>query len=213
MRIRLLLLSLTMVILSMVVEAQTINYPRDRFILDLGAERWSGSVENYNEQWYSHMFAIGLFKEWAGMSNGLSLAIGGDLSWHNYHSDLYWDEQGRFDLRKTEFSKNKITTFYADLPVEFRFRGKRNSKGNYFRLYLGAKVGYNLGSWNLYVDPNTKYKLYQVPGLEDWRYGIYARTGWSYFSFYAQYMISPMFEEGHPIEVQSFSFGISLMAF
>jgi hypothetical protein len=199
--------------MTSMLSGQTINYPRDHFIFDIGAERWAGGSDDYNERWYSHMVAFSLFREWAARNNGLSLAVGGALSWHHHHSDLYWDDQGRFDLRQGAYDKNKISTFYADIPVEFRFRSKRNSKGNYFRIYLGAKAGYNLSSWQMYVDSKSKYKIYRAPGIQDWRYGVYVRTGWSFVSVFAQYMITPLFEEGHPVEAYPLSFGISLMAF
>jgi len=195
------------------MNAQTINYPRDRMILDVGFERWDGAPDSYNERWYSNMVALTIFKEWASKKNGLSIAIGGDVSWHHYHSDLYWDEKGQFNLREEGYTKNKISTIYLDVPVEFRFRARRDKNGKYFRFYIGGKVGYNLKSWNTYITDDVKYKLYHSPGIQDFRYGVHARIGWSYVSVFAQYMVSPLYEEGSPVDVHPFSFGISLMAF
>jgi len=192
---------------------QTKNYPRDQMIIDLGFERWNKVPEGYNERWYSHNFTLSLLKDIVNENNGLSLAIGGAVAWHHHHSDLYWDELGRYDLRSENYSKNKITTVYFDVPIEFRFRAVRDKRGRYFRTYLGAKVGYNVSNWNLYVDNDSKYKRYRTPGMNDWRYGVYVRIGWNWVSIFGQYSLSPLFEDGHAIEVYPYSVGISLMAF
>jgi hypothetical protein len=166
----------------------------------------------------------GLYDHRFGKSN-FSFAIGAGLGSHNFYSDgmIETDSAGITALRPfsslypgKRLDKNKITSTYFDVPLEFRLRTKKN-----IRAALGFKVGFLINS-------HTKYKGYDylagsnnrlhvkfkdVDNLEDLRYGITARFGWKFINLTGFYSLTNMFSEDKGPEMYPIGIGISLMPF
>jgi hypothetical protein len=104
---------------------------------------------------------------------------------------------------KRDWQKAKIATAIIELPVEFRFRLKPH-KRNTFKIALGFKLGYVIDTWQKYEGPNylpgedlntnLRQVTYDVPAVSRLRYGVYGRIGYSRFSAFVHYSISPFFE-------------------
>ena len=163
-----------------------------------------------------------------GKSN-FSIAYGIGISVHNLYSNCMpsnIDSTGK-PSGKTEFKaipdsikhqNNKISLFYADIPVEIRFRTKKSS--NNFKFAVGFKIGYLLQSHIKYegdrqdnIQGTIKYKTYDIPNIEKLRYSVTARIGFSKYSIYGAYSLTTLFKGNKGPEMFPVSVGIAITPF
>lgn len=106
--------------------------------------------------------------------------------------------------------KYKLSTAIIELPIEFRYRMKTNTR-NTFKFSLGFKVGYVIDSWEKYVGlaaenygndlmQEVRNVRYGVPGISRLRYGATFKIGYSRFQAYAHYSIGGFFQDGKGIK-------------
>ncbi len=106
--------------------------------------------------------------------------------------------------------KYKLSTAIIELPIEFRYRMKTNTR-NTFKFSLGFKVGYVIDSWEKYVGlaaenygnnlmEEVRAVNYGVPGISRLRYGAMFKIGYSRFQAYAHYSIGGFFQDNKGIK-------------
>lgn len=164
-----------------------------------------------------------------GNSN-FSLAIGLGISVHNMYSNAMpfekMDTAGNM-LGETEFlkipdnisySKNKLTLFYTDIPVEIRFRTKNVSDN--FKVAVGFKAGYLMQSHTKYqgdrldnIKGDIKFKQYDIPNIEKLRYGVTARIGYGRFNVTGYYSLTTLFAKDKGPEMFPISVGVAVTPF
>jgi len=117
-----------------------------------------------------------------------------------------------------KYSKNKLTLFYADIPVEFRFR-TMNAKDN-FKIAIGFKAGYLVQSHTKYkgdrldnIAGTIKYKVFDIPNIEKLRYGVTARIGFGRYNISGYYSLTTLFGSGVGPEMFPISVGIAVAPF
>ena len=164
-----------------------------------------------------------------GKSN-FSVSYGIGVSAHNMYSNCMPFEvldtagiaTGKTDFLaipdNIKYKKNKLTLFYADIPVEFRFRTK-NAKAN-FKFAVGFKAGYLLQSHTKYegdrldnITGDIKYKVFDIPNIEKLRYGITARIGYGRYNVSGYYALTTLFNKGVGPEMFPISVGLAVAPF
>lgn len=93
----------------------------------------------------------------------------------------------------TSYKQNKFAAHYFDIPLEFRYRSYSNMKGQYYRFYFGALAGIRMNSYSTYRDENYNVKYYKIQEIAHFQYGVFVRTGWWIYNFYAYYGLNPVF--------------------
>jgi len=119
-------------------------------------------------------------------------------------------------LERWIFLKTKLAANYFDIPVELRFKSSNNDR-TAFRIAIGAKVGvlFNAHSKIKFIEDGfvRKIKSRDDFGLNQFRYGIIGRIGFSYFNLFGYYSLSSLFKSGKGPELTPFMFGITLSNF
>ena len=115
------------------------------------------------------------------------------------------------------YKKNRFSSSFIDIPVEFRYRSKSDKKGRYFRFYLGGLVGYRIGSFSQFREGSYNVKHFNIDDLTRWHYGAFVRTGYWLFNLYVYYGFNSVFDpsrsDNYPVgldKMQSLSVGISV---
>lgn len=111
------------------------------------------------------------------------------------------------------YVKNKISTSYLDLPIEFRFRIKPDVRGKNFWIAPGFRAGFLLSDfWKKKIDsPNSsKEKIYNIQFIEKFHYGVSLRAGYYKFGGYVFYSLTDLFEKNRGTYLTPFSVGITL---
>lgn len=155
----------------------------------------------------------------------ISMATGVNFSFENYFADAFLlDSAGGENIyfkpirpiinadgpsTERDWRKYKMSTAIIELPLEFRFRLKPH-KRNTFKFALGFKIGYVIDSWHKYegpdyrlgenLDNSLRQVTYGVEQISRFRYGAYARIGYSRFHAYVHYGIGTFFLDGKGVK-------------
>lgn len=212
----------------------------DQFRLDIYTDIWMNlpSDTTMKTKQINRGASVSYMREIPFGRSNFSFAAGIGISCHNIYNDGQPDREFTTDTLgqisytgKTVFYKipekvgteeidvknNKLAVTYADIPIEFRYR----TKNNQFKLYLGAKFGLTLTSYNKYHgddfknDPThtIKVKTYKIPNIETLHYGITLRIGWKYVQAYGYYSLSTLFKKGKGPEMYPISAGLTFTPF
>ena len=117
------------------------------------------------------------------------------------------------------FTKNKLSTTYAEVPIEFRFRSTPNEKGNSVKIGVGIKGGLLLSSKTKYrgdgavfgqQGDDAKIKTFKIPNILQFRYGPTFRLGYGNINLVAFYALSELFETNLGPTLNHLSVGLAL---
>lgn len=109
------------------------------------------------------------------------------------------------------FSKNRFSSSYVHIPLNFELRTKENTKGKRFYFVLGPEVGFLLnGKVKQISDERGKVKEKDNYNFTPFRYGGTFRFGYGDLGLFAKYYASDMFETTAQKGLKSMAFGISL---
>jgi len=191
--------------------------PKDRLILEVNHTGWLGVPSQFEQSLFSGGVNIMLFFDHPIKSSHFSFAWGACLSSFNIHGpfDLVYKTDSvtkaiqytSLQKRTTPYHINRIGLKVLEVPFEFRFRSFTDYQ---FKLSLGFKVGYVIQSFRKIYDANMKVKIFDIAGINPWRYGITLRMGWEQLHFTAFYSLSEFFESGKGTGgINPFSIGIA----
>jgi hypothetical protein len=109
------------------------------------------------------------------------------------------------------FKKNKLSTWYAQIPLMLSIQTNPSNPRKNFHVSLGGFAGLFLGaSTKQKSDERGKVILKDDYNLNPLRYGVTARIGFSNLELYSTYTLTPMFREGQGPTFQNINFGIAL---
>jgi opacity protein-like surface antigen len=200
-----LLLSLSILLFSInALKAQEVDkyYLEDQIYMTLSYNMLVNKNDSVNQGGFSNGFSVGYIRDIPfnkrrnfGVAVGLGYSIG-----HYYQNlDIKTYVNGAGDITRLDsrdFIRNKFTLSYIEMPFEIRFRTSTIESKNFFRSYVGFKVGYRL---NAYSKKKTNYQqsaYYNHPDFNWWRYGLTLNLGYSKWNLHVFYSLSEIFKDG-----------------
>jgi hypothetical protein len=191
----------------------------DRLVFDLFYNTWLGKTGGVKTKWNSIGFNVNfMFDIPFNHKSTASFAIGLGFSHYNvvYNGMLQVDANYTYTTLSTLSStmnvrkQNKFVANYLQIPIEFRFR---TPGVNHFKFHLGAVVGVRLNSFERWKEGNLKFKQFNFPDINRFRYGVTARIGIRNWSIYAAYFISDLFNNKMSSKLNPLCVGISISLF
>lgn len=186
----------------------------DRLMVDIYSDMWLNAPDTILFKDKNPGASVSLMQDFPFGATNFSFAIGLGIGTHNLRSDasLYVDSNNvsYFSNLLVEPKQNKLVLSFIDVPIELRFRTKRE---NVFRFSIGGKFGYMINNHMKYVDNDEKNKTFKVENVNPLRYGVTARFGYKMFNLYVYYGLSTLFEDKMGPEMTPLSFGISIIPF
>ena len=203
------------------------NRSNDHFMIQYGFDKWAGTGDSINPKGFSRFFNAYImldkpFKTNPKFSVGLGLGIG---SSNIFFDKTYVDVKSlstRLPFTSVDsvnhFKKFKLTTIYAEAPVELRFSSNPENNNKSFKIALGAKVGTLLNAHtkgktlvnksgstlNNYVEKESSKKFFNSTRL-----AVTARIGYGIFGLYRSYQITSFLKNGvGPDAIKPSSLGI-----
>jgi hypothetical protein len=208
------------------------NRPNDHFMLQYGLDSWGSVPDSINTSGFSRHFNVYAmidkpFKNNPHMSVGFGLGIG---SSNIFFKDVYvnlksptttlpFTNVSASDVNR--YKKFKLTTVYAELPVELRFAGNPVSPDKGFKAALGVKVG-------TLIDQHTKGKnaidskgasIYGTKYIQkekdkrfinSTRVAVTGRIGVGNFSIDVAYQVTNFLKEGVGPDIKPYSIGLTI---
>ena len=114
------------------------------------------------------------------------------------------------DSLQVDYSRGRLTSHTAQIPVELRFRSK---KWRQVKLHVGASIGYRFASNTVYHIDGLKVKSTDIPNSKGLTYAAHLRFGIRNWAFFGAYTISPFFRNKNSDKWRPLTFGISLSLF
>ena len=110
------------------------------------------------------------------------------------------------------YSKNRLSSTYLRLPLNFEFRTKENSGGKRLTWVVGPEAGLLLGGRVKQISAESgKQKIDDDYHFTRLRYGGFTRISYGWAGIYAKYYMNDMFENS-PAQagLRNFAFGLTL---
>lgn len=209
---------------------------RDRLVLEMNWNYWLNTPDSFNIQGKSRGFNFHFYYD-IPLGENFAIAPGVGIGNSNifHQSFLTLDtDTGSLNFGTTgvtpfdanlDFKKNKISLTYFEVPVELRFRTKKNDRGQRFKVAVGFKGGLVINTHTKYVGTDTrpnalpgnvdfvKYKEHRIQNVANLRYGITGRVGYGNINLQAFYGLSDVFNDGAGPTANALEVGISFNPF
>ena len=204
--------------------------PADHFMIQYGSDSWTGRPDSVRTGGFSRHFNAYFmldkpFKTNAKFSVAFGLGLGSsNIFFKNTLVDVK-SPNSRLPFTNVDsanhFKKFKVTTIYAEIPVELRYYSNPENPGKSWKLAAGIKVGTLLKSYSKGKDYQTKngasiYGPSYVAKESNKRFfngtmlALTGRIGYGIFSLDAGYQITGVLKDGVGPAMNKFSFGITI---
>lgn len=198
----------------------------DHFMLQLGGDAWPNVPDSINTSGFSRHFNMYImldkpFRSSPHFSVGLGIGFG---SSNIFFSNTYVNLKSNTSTLPftnvasvNHFDKFKLTTTFAEVPLELRFSGNPVQPDKGFKMALGVKGGLLLGahtkgknwvdsSGNTIYDKTYIQKESQKKFINNTRFAVTGRIGYGHFSIDASYQVTEFLKPGtgpviHPIAI------------
>ena len=196
-----------LVFLTMSMNAQEadqevdLNYLEDQFYVGLTYNFILNKPADINQQNLSYGLQLGFIKDLPlNSSRTFALGVGMGYAVNSYYTNLSIVELAndfQYGIVDSDLGakRNKLETHLLEIPIEFRWRNSTPTEYKFWRLYLGAKLGYAFGSRSKLVTDSGKDSFY-VTDVEKFRYGLMANFGYNTFNIHVYYALNNLFKDG-----------------
>lgn len=108
------------------------------------------------------------------------------------------------------FSKNRLSSSYVHVPLNFEFRSKENDRGKRFYFIVGPEVGFLLnGKVKQISDERGKQKTRDDYTFQPLRVGGTVRIGYGGIGLFTKYSFNDTFDSTPQKGLKSMAFGIT----
>lgn len=206
------------------------NRAGDHLMFQLSSDHWAGMPDSIssNQSGFSKGFnAYFMFNKPFKNSPKYSIGIGVGIS----TSNMSFKKMevgliaggGLLPFTPTDstnhFKKYKLTTAYAEVPLEFRYTAKPNSVNKSLKAALGIKVGTLLNAHtkgkslqdknnnliNSYIE-----KLNSKRFINSTRFAATARLGYGIFSIFGNYQLNNVLKDGAGADMKLYQVGLTI---
>lgn len=203
----LLLLSLFLSI-GFSAEAQLKPKFKDWFFYDISHVQYLNAPGGLEQNWFSNGHSFSLMAE-SSLSAYFSIGYGLGYRSENFYNNLriqtqeITGEEIYTVIPDSSFSSNRQNFGCLFIPVEIRFRANENSKGQFFRCYLGVNFGLRLSDYAEFETEVLKQRYYALEDLARFRADGYLRIGFDNLSLFASYGFTELFTKGQALSSQA----------
>ncbi|RZL44075.1 MAG: PorT family protein [Pedobacter sp.] len=109
------------------------------------------------------------------------------------------------------YSKNRFSSSYVHVPLNFEFRTKEDKKGRRFYAVAGPEIAFLInGKVKQISDEYGKVKIKDDYNFAPFRYGGSLRIGYGSAAIFAKYYASDMFDSAPQKGLKNMAFGLTL---
>jgi hypothetical protein len=202
----------------------------DHLLVQFGYTGWAGAPDSIRTKGFSRHFNVYFmfdkpFKNNPRLSAAYGVGIGSDnMFFNNTYIDLKSTGTALHFTNvdsSNHFKKYKLTTIYAEVPVELRWTSNANDPANGFKLAIGARVGTILKAFTKGKDLQNRnnQSLYgnryivkesEKHFFNGTRIAATARIGYGHFLLHGSYQVSQLLKENAGPEIRPFTIGLTI---
>ena len=167
------------------------------------------------ETWKSSNFGFEVFQMGYRFNSYFKVYLAAGLDWNHIRLKENITFQKKeptltYIQEPIEFKKNRFSSQYLRVPLSIELRTKDDDKGNKLNFVFGPEVGFLLnGKVKQVSNDRGKEKFKDDYNFNPFRYGAFARLGYSGMGVYAKYYMNDVFADDQgPVDFKNFSFGL-----
>lgn len=200
-----------------------ISKKNDRWVISFLNSQLTKVPHNMKVMPVSLGIDVQYFQQLLKKNRTLNLSIGLEISTHNIHNNaLPYDSVSITFFRPIpagyEYTKNKLTVCYVELPLEIDIVSKTDKRNRNFKLALGGKFGLMLTNYIKYSGEDfrnhsnhkVKFKEYNFDNINKFDYGIYSRLTFDRIGLNVNYSLSKIFINSKGPKTSFFSYGLCI---
>jgi len=202
----------------------------DHFMMQVSSDHWMDAPDSIQSKTKNNSRGVNVYAMYDKTFKGnpkFSIAFGVGIG----TSNIYFDKmtvningstpQLSFNNLDTSFrfDKFKVTTAYAEIPLEFRYFSNPKNPNKSFKVALGAKVGtlinaHSKGKTLLNGAGTTINQFTQKVSAKGYfnttRIAATARVGYGNFSVFGSYNLTTMFKDNVAANIKLLQFGLCI---
>ena len=184
-------------------------YREDQFYINFTYNSLRKSPDGFNQNKFSPGFSLGFLRDMpVNKDRTLAIAAGLGYSLSSYNQNLLitsFNGNNQYEIvaNDADFSKDRLTLHFIDLPIEFRYRTSTPESHQFWRIYTGIKLSYLLHDVYKYQSATLNIKNTGNNDLNAFHYGAYAAVGWNTWNLYMYYGFNQLFKSSAQIENRS----------
>ena len=195
-------------------------YKEDQFYAGVTYNLLGKKPVNVSQSGFSLGFHLGFIKDMPINKNrNVAIGLGLGYSANSYNQNLLIDRDniGVVTYNVLEdgntFTKNKFSSHLIELPVEFRWRTSTATDYNFWRIYMGFKLGYVFAHTTKYSGDLGKLRHSNIEDFNNFQYGLTLSAGYNTWNIFLYYALNPIFSDdaslnGNKIDMNAVKIGV-----
>lgn len=200
--------------------SSVVKHSHDFLVLQLSYDSWMGAPDSIRTGGLSRGFNMAFMYDFP-FKNGSKFSIAPGLGISS--SNIFFKDQAvaigevtptlQFPT-DSSYKHYKLSTNYVEIPIELRYRQYQDNANKGFKAGIGLKFGallnaHTKGKKALSGSKQTE-KITDKRYFQPWRAAATARVGYSNFSVFASYSLTPLLKRTAGPSINTFSIGIGL---
>jgi hypothetical protein len=193
-----------------------VYYFQESLSLDITHNRFLGDINQIQQYWNSIGVNVNSMRDIPlGVNSMFSVAIGVRFAFNNFRNNgvmhiIDTTQNTQLHVLADSISRDryKFTTNYFELPLEIRFR--HEGPDRMIRFSLGGVIGWRMRAFEHWTNGNLRFKEYNYPDINRFRYGVFARVGFKHMAIYAGYYLQPIFKNSGSSNLNILNFGLNI---
>ena len=156
--------------------------------------------------------------------NYVNLVVGLGFEWNQYefrnktklNADSSYTHGVIDSTNAFSYTKNRLKTTFVNIPVLLEFNTNKNPKKS-FHIAFGVIGGYKLGSRTRQILEQNKNDIKLIRkdnyNINSFRVNAHASVGYHNVTLFADYALTPLFENGRGPQLNPFTIGVKLISF
>ena len=183
-----------------VVEKPVVDslYREDQFYLNVTNNALIKTPIGFDQNRFSPGISLGFLRDMPiNKKRNVSVALGFGYSLSVLNQNIAITENNlgyQFaTIAAANYQKNKLSIHYIDIPFEVRWRTSNPINNQFWRIYSGFKLSYQIYNQYKFEGNGTVLSLTNIPQINKTQYGCYLAAGYDTLNVYFFYGLNPIF--------------------
>lgn len=184
-------------------------YKEDQFYVGITYNLIGNKPTGLSQKGFSPGFHLGFIKDMPiNKARNLAIGLGLGYSTNSFNENLFIkkDDMGNvtysiLDDTNVSYSKNRFSMRLIELPIEFRWRTSNPIDYNFWRVYMGFKLGYLISHTVKYKSDIESFKYSNsIDDFNKFQYGLSLSAGYDTWNVHLYYALSSIFSSNAKID-------------
>ena len=195
------------------------RYKEDQFYIGVTYNLLGKQPTDLKQSGFSTGFHLGFIKDMPiNKARNKAIGLGLGISANSFNQNLlvFEDDAGTINYSiegADTFTKNKFSSHFIEVPLEFRWRTSTATSYEFWRIYGGFKFSYMLANTTKYIGDLGTFKYNDVSDFNKVQYGLTLSAGYNLWNLYVYYALNPVFSNdtqlnGENIDIHTIKVGL-----